>query len=66
MATRTALARRTRSYIEAVSHVSSTRRVSISGLQRYLKIGYNRTARIVEEMEAAGVVSAPNSTASAR
>ncbi|MCO2282487.1 DNA translocase FtsK [Pseudomonas aeruginosa] len=48
-------------YIEAVSHVIDTRRVSISGLQRYLKIGYNRAARIVEEMEAAGVVSAPNS-----
>ncbi|WP_269769320.1 DNA translocase FtsK [Pseudomonas aeruginosa] len=48
-------------YIEAVSHVIDTRRVSISGLQRYLKIGYNRAARIVEELEAAGVVSAPNS-----
>ncbi|WP_409513623.1 DNA translocase FtsK [Pseudomonas aeruginosa] len=48
-------------YIEAVSHVIDTRRVSISGLQRYLKIGYNRAARIVEEMAAAGVVSAPNS-----
>ncbi|HBP4954962.1 DNA translocase FtsK [Pseudomonas aeruginosa] len=48
-------------YLEAVSHVIDTRRISISGLQRYLKIGYNRAARIVEEMEAAGVVSAPNS-----
>ncbi|MBX6721533.1 DNA translocase FtsK, partial [Pseudomonas aeruginosa] len=48
-------------YIEAVSHVIDTRRVSISGLQRYLKIGYNRAAHIVEELEAAGVVSAPNS-----
>ncbi|MDI4211759.1 DNA translocase FtsK, partial [Pseudomonas aeruginosa] len=48
-------------YIEAVSHVIDTRRVSISGLQRYLKVGYNRAARIVEAMEAAGVVSAPNS-----
>lgn len=48
-------------YIEAVSHVIDTRQVSISGLQRYLKIGYNRAARIVEELEAAGVVTAPNS-----
>lgn len=48
-------------YIEAVSHVIDTRQVSISGLQRYLKIGYNRAARIVEELESAGVVTAPNS-----
>ncbi len=48
-------------YIEAVSHVVDTRQVSISGLQRYLKIGYNRAARIVEELESAGVVTAPNS-----
>ncbi|WP_280049348.1 DNA translocase FtsK [Pseudomonas nitroreducens] len=48
-------------YIEAVSHAIDTRQVSISGLQRYLKIGYNRAARIVEELEAAGVVTAPNS-----
>ena len=47
-------------YIEAVSHVIDTRQVSISGLQRYLKIGYNRAARIVEELESAGVVTAPN------
>lgn len=48
-------------YIEAVSHVVDTRRVSISGIQRYLKIGYNRAARIVEALEEAGVVTAPNS-----
>lgn len=48
-------------YIEAVSHVIDTRQVSVSGLQRYLKIGYNRAARIVEELESAGVVTAPNS-----
>lgn len=48
-------------YIEAVSHIIDTQQISISGLQRYLKIGYNRAARIVEELESAGVVTAPNS-----
>lgn len=49
-------------YIEAVSHVIDTRQVSISGLQRYLKIGYNRAARIIEEMEMAGVVTPMNTS----
>jgi S-DNA-T family DNA segregation ATPase FtsK/SpoIIIE len=44
-----------------VQIVTSTRRASISSLQRRLRIGYNRAARIIEYMEAAGVVSGMNS-----
>jgi S-DNA-T family DNA segregation ATPase FtsK/SpoIIIE len=46
---------------EAVQIVTSTRRASISSLQRRMRIGYNRAARIIEDMESSGIVSAMNS-----
>ncbi len=48
-------------YDEAVAFVISTRRASISAVQRQLRIGYNRAARLVEQMEASGLVSAMES-----
>lgn len=44
-------------YDEAVAIVLKTRRASISSVQRALRIGYNRSARLIEQMEAAGIVS---------
>ena len=44
-------------YDEAVHYVTQSRRASISSVQRKLRIGYNRAARLIESMEAAGVVS---------
>jgi DNA segregation ATPase FtsK/SpoIIIE, S-DNA-T family len=43
-------------YDQAVRIVTESRRASVSGIQRRLKIGYNRAARMMEEMERAGVV----------
>lgn len=42
---------------EAVAFVVETRRGSISGVQRQLKVGYNRAARMIDQMEAQGIVS---------
>jgi len=44
-------------YDQAVAYVIESRRASISSVQRKLRIGYNRAARLIETMEAAGVVS---------
>ena len=44
-------------YDEAVAFVAQSRRASISAVQRRLRVGYNRAARIIETMEEAGVVS---------
>jgi S-DNA-T family DNA segregation ATPase FtsK/SpoIIIE len=48
-------------YDEAVAIVLKTRRASISAVQRHLRIGYNRAARLIEAMEQAGLVSAMQS-----
>jgi S-DNA-T family DNA segregation ATPase FtsK/SpoIIIE len=45
-------------YDQAVEMVLRTRRASISLVQRHLRIGYNRAARLIEQMEQAGLVSA--------
>jgi S-DNA-T family DNA segregation ATPase FtsK/SpoIIIE len=44
-------------YDQAVAIVLKTRRASISSVQRQLRIGYNRAARLIEDMERAGLVS---------
>ncbi len=51
-------------YDKAVQIVTESRRASVSGIQRRLKIGYNRAARMVEDMERAGVVSEMQSNGS--
>ena len=46
-------------YDEAVAYIVKSRKASISGIQRALRIGYNRAARLIDQMEADGIVSAP-------
>jgi S-DNA-T family DNA segregation ATPase FtsK/SpoIIIE len=51
-------------YDEAVAFVIESRKASISSVQRKLRVGYNRAARLIEQMEASGVVSPMNSNGS--
>lgn len=46
-------------YDDAVACVVKTRKATISSVQRHLRIGYNRAARLIDQMEADGIVSAP-------
>lgn len=46
-------------YDQAVAFVTESRRASVSGVQRKFRIGYNRAARLVEQMEHSGIVSGP-------
>ena len=46
-------------YDDAVAFITETRRASVSSVQRKFRIGYNRAARLVEQMEQSGVVSSP-------
>lgn len=47
-------------YEEAKSIVMADKKTSISYLQRKLQIGYNRSARIIEQLEQRGILSEPN------
>jgi S-DNA-T family DNA segregation ATPase FtsK/SpoIIIE len=47
-------------YTQAVNIVRIERKASISYIQRCLRIGYNRAANLVEEMEKNGILSSPN------
>ncbi|KAA8560553.1 DNA translocase FtsK [Pseudomonas extremaustralis] len=51
-------------YAEAVQHVTETRRATVSSVQRHLKVGYNRAARMIEWMESQGIVTQMNSNGS--
>lgn len=51
-------------YDEAVQFVTDSRKASISSVQRRFKVGYNRAATMIEDMEAAGIVSAAESNGS--
>jgi DNA segregation ATPase FtsK/SpoIIIE-like protein len=52
--------------LQAIEHVQSTGRATISGVQRALRIGYNRAARLVESMEMHGIVTTPDKAGARR
>ncbi|MGP9679937.1 DNA translocase FtsK [Halomonas sp. AOP27-A1-41] len=49
-------------YSDAVDFVQQEKKASVSGIQRKFKLGYNRAAQLIEEMERFGVVSAMNNS----
>lgn len=51
---------------EVVNFITETRKVSISSIQRRFRIGYNRSARLVDQLQAQGVISAPSGANSNR
>ncbi|MFT6925557.1 MAG: S-DNA-T family DNA segregation ATPase FtsK/SpoIIIE [Psychromonas sp.] len=51
---------------EVVEFITETRKVSISSIQRKFRIGYNRSARLVDQLQAQGVISAPSGANSNR
>ena len=51
-------------YDEVVMFVTESRKASISSVQRKFRVGYNRAARLIEDLEGAGVVSAPETNGS--
>ena len=53
-------------YDDAVALVAETRQASISMIQRRLRIGYNRAARIIEKMEREGIVGPSDGTSKPR
>ncbi|MCP5079744.1 MAG: DUF87 domain-containing protein [Psychromonas sp.] len=51
---------------EVVAFITETRKVSISSIQRKFRIGYNRSARLVDQLQSQGVISAPSGANSSR
>lgn len=51
---------------EVVAFITETRKVSISSIQRKFRIGYNRSARLVDQLQTQGVISAPSGANSSR
>ena len=51
---------------EVVQFITETRKVSISSIQRKFRIGYNRSARLVDQLQVQGVISSPSGANSSR